>query len=80
MAAFFALILLPVIAAVGFMVGANAGANTTGLGVCADNVAIQGLSVTNFAQAGIGFGLFAHLFVQRSIDKMDWLEALNARE
>jgi hypothetical protein len=29
---------------------------------------------------GIGFGLLAHLFVQRSIHKMDWLEALNARE
>jgi len=29
---------------------------------------------------GTGFGLAAHLFVQRSIHQMDWLEALNARE
>jgi putative ABC transport system permease protein len=29
---------------------------------------------------GLGFGLLAHLFVQRSIDKMDWLDALNARD
>jgi putative ABC transport system permease protein len=29
---------------------------------------------------GTGFGLAAHLFVQRSIHRMDWLDALNARE
>lgn len=29
---------------------------------------------------GVTFGLAAHLLVQRSIHRMDWLEALNARE
>ncbi len=29
---------------------------------------------------GTSFGLLAHLLVQRSINHMDWLEALNARE
>jgi putative ABC transport system permease protein len=29
---------------------------------------------------GLGFGLAAHLIVQRSIHRMDWLDALNARE
>lgn len=32
------------------------------------------------AMLGIGFGLAAHLVVQRSIHRMDWLDALNARE
>lgn len=37
--------------------GLNAGANTTGVGVCHNAVTIKGLAITRFKQNGIGIGL-----------------------
>ncbi len=37
--------------------GSSAGTGGTGLSVCANNVTLQGLSITNFATRGIAFGI-----------------------
>ena len=38
--------------------GVNAGGTAVGLNVCANNVTIRGLAITNFGNAGISFGQF----------------------